>query len=74
MGPSGFQKVMPTEPKKSKLELLMENFVMMQTRQHDEFRNQNLITNEELRQVTTNIDNVATHNKMFETQISQVSQ
>lgn len=74
MGPTSFQKDTPTEPKKSNLELLMENFMMTQTRQNDEFRNKNLLTDEALRQLNTKVDNVVTHNKMLETKISQVGQ
>lgn len=65
---------MPSDPKKSNLGLLMENFVITQTRQNDEFKNQNILTNEALEQLTTKIDNVSTHNKMLKTQIFQVSQ
>lgn len=64
------KKAIPTDPKKSNLELLMEKFAMMQTRENYEFRNQNLLTNETLRKLTTNVNNVATHNQMLETQIS----
>lgn len=70
MGSSGFQNVTPTELKKYNLELSMENFVLTQTRQNDEFRNQNLLTNEALRKLNTKVDNVVTHTKMLETQIS----
>lgn len=45
MGPPGFQKATQPEPKKSNLELLMENFVLTQTRQNIELKNQNLLTN-----------------------------
>lgn len=44
----------------------MENFVVTQTRQNNDFRNQNLHTNEELRQLATKIENLDTHNKMLE--------
>ncbi|XP_050908939.1 uncharacterized protein LOC127122684 [Lathyrus oleraceus] len=74
MGPPGFRKAMPIEPKKSNLELLMKNSMMTQTHQKNEIRNQNLLTNEALRQLTTRIDDVYTHNKKLETQISQVAQ
>lgn len=74
MGPPSFQKAMIISSKKSNLEILMENFLMMQTRQNDDFRNHNLHTNEVLQQLTIKIELVATHNKMLETYITQVVQ
>ncbi|KAI5394317.1 hypothetical protein KIW84_061125 [Lathyrus oleraceus] len=59
------KKAIPTDPKKSNLELLMEKFAVMQTRENYEIRNQNLLTNETLRKLTTNANNVATHNQML---------
>lgn len=45
-----------------------------QTRLSEEFKNQNLHINEVLRQLNTNVEDIATHSKMLETQISQVNQ
>lgn len=45
----------------------MENFVMTQTRQNNDFRKHNLHTNEVLRKLTTKIEKKFTHNKMLET-------
>lgn len=47
---------------------------MNQTRQNEDVKNQNLHTNEVLRQLTSKVYTMATHNKMLETQISQVGQ
>lgn len=49
MGALGFQKATQLEPKKSTLELVMENFVSTQSYKNYEFKNQNLITDEALR-------------------------
>ena len=66
--------VAPAVPKKSNLELMMENFVLAQTQQNKEFMNQNIHTNELIKQLANKVDAMATHNKMLETQISQVAQ
>lgn len=73
MGPPGFQKGVVAAPKKSNLEQLMENFGMSHTLQNEDFRNQNLHTNGVLRLLTTKVENITTHNKMLESQISQIS-
>lgn len=70
MRPSGFQKATSSKPKKSNLELFMENFILTQTRQNDEFRNQNLITNETIMKLNTKVDNIVIHTNILETQIS----
>ncbi len=77
--PPGFQgqrgaPVAPAVPKKSNLELMMENFVLAQTQQNKEFMNQNIHTNELIKQLANKVDVMATHNKMLEMQISQVAQ
>ncbi|XP_039685657.1 uncharacterized protein [Medicago truncatula] len=74
--PPGFQgqRGAPVAPKKSNLELMMENFVLTQTQQNKEFMNQNIHTNELIKQLAHKVDSMATHNKMLETQISQVAQ
>jgi len=74
--PPGFQgqRGAPVALKKSNLELMMENFVLAQTHQNKEFMNQNVHTNELIKQLAHKVDSMATHNKMLETQISQVAQ
>ncbi|XP_045831180.1 uncharacterized protein LOC123922508 [Trifolium pratense] len=66
--PPGFQKQMGQQaatqpPKKSNFDLMM-----------DKFLNQNIHTNELVKQLSNKVDALATHNKMLETQISQVAQ
>jgi len=61
-------------PQKSNLELLLENFVMGQTKQNQEFKKQTGFLNDSLIKLTSKVDFIATHNKMLETQISQVAQ
>jgi hypothetical protein len=75
--PPGFQKGAPAAPNiptKSNLELIMENFVLAQTQLNEEFTNQNIHINESIKQLVNIVDLMATHNKMLETQISQVAQ
>ncbi|XP_073221501.1 uncharacterized protein [Cicer arietinum] len=57
----------------SSLENLLENFVLTQTKQNEEFKNQNQSMNEALMQLVSKVDSMATHNKNFETQITQVA-
>ena len=54
----------------SRLESLMEHFVETQTVQNKEFRKQSLQNSENLRQMTTVVESLATHNIALETQIS----
>nr|XP_027191113.1 uncharacterized protein LOC113787004 [Cicer arietinum] len=73
--PPGFQGQRSfNSPQKSSLENLLENFVLTQTKQNEEFKNQNQSMNEALRQLASKVDSMATHNKMLETQITQVAQ
>ena len=74
--PPGFQgqRGAPVAPKNSNLELMMENFILAQSQQNKEFMNQNVHTNELIKQLAHKVDSMATHNKMLETQISQVAQ
>lgn len=58
----------------SNLESMMESFVATKTLINEELRNKNLLTNDELKQFDTKVDNVITHSKMLETHISQISQ
>ena len=50
----------------------MENFIANQAQQNKEFLNQNVHTGEQLKLLANKVDALATHNKMLETQISQV--
>jgi len=61
-------------PQKSSLEILMENYVINQSKQLQELKNQTGFLNNFLSKLNTKIDSIATHNKMLETQISQVTQ
>ena len=61
-------------PQKSSLELLMENYVMYQSKQIQELKTQTGFVNDSLVKVTSKVDSIVTHNKMLETQISQVAQ
>jgi len=60
-------------PQKSSLELLMENYVINQSKQIQELKNQIGYMNDSLFKLTSKVDSIATHNKMLETQISQVA-
>jgi len=61
-------------PQKSSLEFLMENYVMNQFKQLQELKNQTGFLNDTLAKLTSNVDSIETHNKMLETQTSQVAQ
>jgi cell shape-determining protein MreC len=60
---------------------MMETFIASQAQTNKDFLNQNLHTNEQfkhtneqIKQLTSKLDILATHNRMLETQISQVAQ
>ena len=59
---------------KSNLELLLEIFLMEQQKQNQELKTQTGFLNDSLIKLTSKVDSIATHNKMLETQISQVAQ
>jgi len=61
-------------PQKSSLEILMENYVMNQSKQLQELKNQTGILNDSPFKLNTKVDSIATHTKILETQISQVAQ
>jgi hypothetical protein len=66
--PPGYQKpAYPTQnaPRKSNLEIMMENFIASQTQTNKEVKNQNIQTSEQIKQLTSKVDVLATHNKMF---------
>lgn len=51
----------------------MEDFVISQMQQNKEFMNQNVHTNELIKQLEKKVNVMATHNKMLKNQISQVA-
>ncbi|XP_050895594.1 uncharacterized protein LOC127102238 [Lathyrus oleraceus] len=53
---------------------MVESFITAQNQQNKEFMNQNIHINGLITQLGTKLDSVITHNKMLETQISQVAQ
>lgn len=61
----------PPHIQKSKLEFLLENFVETQTKQNEEFRQHSQAVSEEIKELTSKVDNLAIHSNMLETQISQ---
>ncbi|XP_045804300.1 uncharacterized protein LOC123897629 [Trifolium pratense] len=72
--PPGFQKPAQNAPMKSNLELMIENFIAIQTQTNKEVLNQNIHTNEQIKQLTSRLDVLTTHTRMLETQIAQVAQ
>lgn len=56
-------------PEKSNFEVTMKNFILTQTWQNENLKNQSIHNNELIRQVVIEVDTMATHNKMFETKI-----
>ncbi|XP_050877733.1 uncharacterized protein LOC127081527 [Lathyrus oleraceus] len=74
-----FQSQIPIQPmqvvpQKPNLEKIMENFISAQTQQNKEFLNEDIPVNELITQLGTKVDSIITHNKMLETQISQIAQ
>lgn len=65
MGPPGFQQGITLAAKKSNLELMMENFVVTQTRQNEELMKKNLYTTEVLRKLSIKIESIITHKKCW---------
>jgi len=61
-------------PQKSGLEILLESYVMNQSKQLQKLKNQTRFLNDSLTKLNVKVDSFATHNKMLETQISQVAQ
>ena len=61
-------------PQKSSLELFLENFLINQSEQLQEFKNQTEFLKDSLAKHTLNVDSIVTHSKMIETQTSQVPQ
>jgi len=61
-------------PQKSRLEVLLEKYVMDQSKQFQEIKNQTGFLNDCLVKLTSKADFIATHTKMLENQISQVAQ
>lgn len=52
----------------------MENFISAQSQQNKEFMNHNININGLITQLGNKFNYMVTHNKMLETQISQVAQ
>ncbi|XP_020266822.1 uncharacterized protein LOC109842344 [Asparagus officinalis] len=74
-GPPGFRAPQSNFPsQKSNLENMMEKFVMTQSKLNEEFKQQLQTTNEVVKQLASKMDSLATHNKMLETQITQLAQ
>ncbi|XP_020256161.1 uncharacterized protein LOC109833032 [Asparagus officinalis] len=74
-GPPGFRPPQSNFPsQKSNLENMMEKFVMTQSKLNEEFKQQLQTTNEVVKQLASKMDSLATHNKMLETQITQLAQ
>jgi len=61
-------------PRKFGLEILMESYVINQSKQLQELKNQTGFLNDSFTKLNTNVDSFASHNKMLETQIFQVAQ
>jgi len=61
-------------PQKSCLELLMESYLMNQSKQLQELKNQTGFLNDSLSKLTSKVHSIVIHTKMLETQISQVAQ
>jgi len=55
---------------KFSLELLVENFLMDQSKHYEELKNQTGFLKDSLTKLTSKADSIATHNKMLETQKS----
>ncbi|WJX45921.1 hypothetical protein P8452_32768 [Trifolium repens] len=53
---------------------MMENFIAAQVQTNKDFLNQNIHTSEQIKKLNNKLDVLATHNRMLETQISQVAQ
>jgi len=61
-------------PQKSSLEILLEKCVMDQSKQFQELKNQTGFLNDSVVKLTSKVDSICTHQKLLETQISQVAQ
>ena len=77
--PQGFQtqkqnQPMQIVPPRPNLKETIDTFIQTQTQQNKEFMNQHIHTNELVTQLATKFDQIITHTKMLETQISQVAQ
>jgi hypothetical protein len=59
---------------KSNLELLMENYLFNQFEQLKELMDQTRILNDSLATLASKVDSISSHNKILETQLSQVVQ
>jgi uncharacterized coiled-coil protein SlyX len=59
---------------KSSLEILLEKCVMHQSKQFQELKNQIGFLNDSVVKLTSKVDSISIHQKLLETQISQVAQ
>jgi len=59
---------------KSSLKILLEKYVMDQSKQFQELKNQTGFLNDSIVKLTSKVDFISTHHKMLEAQISQVAQ
>ena len=53
---------------------MLENCLIDQSKHYEELKNQIGFLKDSLTKLTSKVDSIATHNKMLETQISQVAQ
>ena len=58
---------------KSSLKILLEKYVMDQSKQFQELKNQNGFLNDSIVKLTSKVDSISTHQKILEAQISQVA-
>jgi hypothetical protein len=66
------QPMQPVPPNPS-FEEIVKDFIVAQKQKNKEFMNQSVHVNELITQLGTKVDQIITHNKMLETQISQVA-
>ena len=59
---------------KSSLEILVETYFSNQTNEHQELKNRTRLLNDSLAKLTSKVDSIISHNKVLETQISQMTQ
>ncbi|KEH37973.1 hypothetical protein MTR_2g055140 [Medicago truncatula] len=57
---------------KSNIELLMENYFLEQSEEVQELKDQTRLLNDSLATLTSKVDSISTHNKISETELSQV--
>ena len=60
--------------RKSSLEILIETYFSNQSNEIQELKNQTRLLNDSLAKLTSKVDSIFSHNKVLETQISQLTQ